>query len=57
MIKVNTQPVLTLNNATFCTQNVFICFVWNWEWTAVISLCSTNWLIFTVKTLWSGLNI
>jgi len=27
MIKVNTQPVLTINNSTFCTQNVFICFV------------------------------
>lgn len=23
MIKVNTQPVLTISHSTFCTQNVF----------------------------------
>jgi len=28
---------LTLNNSTFCPRNVFMCFVWNSEQTAIIS--------------------
>jgi len=38
---------LTLNNSTFCPQSVFMCFVWIWEQTAIISLYSINWLVFT----------
>ena len=33
-------------NSTFCpTHSVFMCFVWIWEQTAVISLYSNNWLV------------
>ena len=27
------------------TQTVFVCFVWIWEQTAIISLYSINWLV------------
>ena len=40
---------LTLNNSTFCPLNVFMCFVWIWEQTAIISLCSFNWLVFLTE--------
>ena len=36
---------LTFSNSTFCPHNVFMCFVWIWEQTAIISLCSINWLV------------
>ena len=29
---------LTFNNPAFCPHSVFMCFVWNWEQTAIISL-------------------
>jgi len=31
---------LTISNYTFCPHNVFMCFVWIWEQTAIISLYS-----------------
>ena len=44
-------------NSTFCPHSVFMCFVWIWEQTAIISLYSINWLVFiteTVCVLWRG---
>ena len=32
------------------THNVFMCFVWIWEQTAIISLYSINWLVLTTET-------
>ena len=32
-------------NSTFCPHSVFVCFVWIWEQTAIISLYSINWLV------------
>ena len=37
---------LTFNNSMFCPHSVFMCFVWIWEQTAIISVCSINWLVF-----------
>ena len=37
---------LTFNNSTFCPHNVFMCFVWIWEQTAILSLYNINWLVF-----------
>jgi hypothetical protein len=42
--------VLTFTNSAFCPHSVFMCFVWIWEQTAIISLYSINWLIFITKT-------
>jgi len=36
----------TFNNSTFCPHSVFICFVWIWEQTDIISLYNINWLVF-----------
>ena len=36
---------LTFNNSTFYPRSVFMCFVWIWERTAIISLYNINWLI------------
>jgi hypothetical protein len=36
---------LTFNNSTSCPHTVFMCFVWIWEQTAIISLYSINWLV------------
>ena len=41
---------LTVSNSTFCPHSVFMCFVWIWEQTAVISLYSINWLVFITAT-------
>jgi len=41
---------LTLTNSTFCPHSVFMCFVWIWEQTAIISLYSINWLGFITET-------
>ena len=38
---------LTFTNSTFCPHSVFICFVWISEQTAIISLCSIKWLVFS----------
>jgi hypothetical protein len=36
---------LTFRNCTFCPHSVFMCFVWIWEQSAIISLYSINWLV------------
>ena len=41
---------LTFSNSTFCLHSVFMCFVWIWEQTAIISLYSINWLVFITET-------
>jgi hypothetical protein len=41
---------LTFSNSTFCPHSVFMCFVWIWEQTAIISLYNSNWLVFTAQT-------
>ena len=41
---------LTLTNSTFCPHSVFMCFVWIWEQTAIISLYSIDWLVFITET-------
>jgi hypothetical protein len=43
-------PGLTFTNSTFCPHGVFMCFVWISEQTAIISLCSINWLVFMAET-------
>ena len=42
---------LTFNSSTFCPHSVFMCFVWIWEQTAIISLYSINWLVFYNRDL------
>ena len=37
-------------NSTFCPQSVFMCFVWIWEQTAIISLYNIKWLVFIPQT-------
>ena len=44
------QPGLAFANATFCSDSVLMCIVWIWEQTAIISLYSTNWLVFITET-------
>ena len=51
------SPVVTIctaslifNNSTFCPHSEFMCFVWIWEQTAIISLYSINWLVFITET-------
>ena len=36
---------LTFKNCTFCPHAVFMCFVWIWKETAIISVYNTNWLV------------
>jgi len=38
------------NNSTFCQHSVFMYFVWTSEQTAIISLYSTDWLVFITET-------
>jgi len=44
----------------FCSHSVFMCFVWIWEQTAIISLYGINWLEFMTETecvycaVWTG---
>ena len=40
---------LTFSNSTFCPHSVFMCFVWIWEQTAIISLYNINWLVFITE--------
>ena len=51
---VRTGPLYTaslaFSNSTFCTHSVFMCFVWIWEQTAIISLYSINWLVCITET-------
>ena len=42
-------PSLTFNNSTFCPHSVFMCFVWIWEQTAIISLYNIKWLVFITE--------
>jgi hypothetical protein len=37
-------------NSTFSPHSVFMCFVWIWEQTAIISLYNTNRLVFITET-------
>ena len=37
-------------NSTFCPHSVFMCFVWIWEQTAIISVYSINLLVFINET-------
>jgi hypothetical protein len=37
-------------NSTFCPHSVFMCFIWIWEQTAIISLYNINWLDFITET-------
>ena len=41
---------LTFSNSTFYPHSVFMCFVWIWEQTAIISLYNINWLVFITET-------
>ena len=41
---------LTFNNSAFYPHSVFMCFVWIWEQTAIISLYSINWLVLLTET-------
>ena len=43
---------LTFNNSTFCPHSVFMCFVWIWEQTAIISLYSINWLVYITEIVY-----
>ena len=43
-------PRLTFSNSTFCPHSVFMCFVWIWEQTAIISLYSIDWLVCITET-------
>jgi hypothetical protein len=45
----NAQFLLTFNNSTFCPHSVFMCFVWIWEQTAIISLYSIDWLVYITE--------
>ena len=44
------SPGLTFSNSTFCPHTVFMCFVWIWEQTAIISLYNINWLVCITET-------
>ena len=37
-------------HSTFCPHSVFMCFVWIWEQTAIISLYNIDWLVFITET-------
>jgi len=41
---------LILQISTFCPHSVFMCFVWIWKQTVIISLYSFNWLVFITET-------
>ena len=47
-----TSTVVTIctTSLTFCPHSLFMCFVWIWEQTAIISLYSINWLVFVTQT-------
>ena len=44
------ENCVNVKNSTFCPHSVFMCFVWIWEQTAIISLYSINWLVFIPET-------
>ena len=39
-----------IHSSTFFPHSVFMCFVWIWEQTAIISLYNINWLVFITET-------
>ena len=39
-----------IKNSTFCPHSAFMCFVWIWEQTAIISLYSIDWLVCITET-------
>jgi hypothetical protein len=41
-------------HSTFYPHTVFMCFVWIWEQTAIISLYSIDWLVFITETLFTA---
>ena len=41
---------LTFSNSTSCPHSVFMCFVWIWEQTVIISLYSIDWLACITET-------
>ena len=41
---------LTFSNSAFCPHSVFMCFVWIWEQTSIISLYNINWLVCITET-------
>jgi len=41
-----TYHQFNIHSSTFCPHNIFVCFVWIWEQTAITSLYSINWLVF-----------
>jgi len=43
-------PGLTFTDSSFCPHSVFMCFVWIWEQTAIISLYNINWLVCIAET-------
>ena len=45
IIQISGTTSLTFTSSTFCQHSVFMCFVWIWEQTAIISLYSINWLV------------
>ena len=49
VVTIGTTSV-TFNNSTFWPHTVFMCFMWIWEQTAIIFLCSINWLVFMTQT-------
>ena len=49
VVNICTSSV-TCNNSTFSPRTVFMCFVWIWEHTVIISLYSINWLVFITET-------
>ena len=48
--KFYVPPGLTWRHSTFCPHSEFVCFVWIWEQTAIISLYSVNWRVFVTET-------
>ena len=42
--------MIFIYNSTSCPHIVFMCIVWIWEQTAIISLYNINWLIFITET-------
>jgi len=44
-------PGWTFRKSAFCPHTVFVCFVWIWEQTAIISLYSINWLVFITEAV------
>jgi hypothetical protein len=43
-------PGLTFSNSTVCPHTVFMCFVWIWEQTAIVSEYNINWRVFITET-------